>query len=397
MNVTITPSQLFGTVNAIPSKSVAHRILICAALSNEKTVVHNLFSSKDILATKACLSALGCDFEEEFVIPGKKKGSGVLNCCESGSTLRFMLPVALALGGEFSFEMAGRLPERPLSPLYELLQAHGCTLSKQGKNPLKVSGKLMPGIFEIAGNISSQFITGLLLALPLLESDSEIRIVGELESKPYVDITRNVQSLFGIQSCFKNNTFYVKGNQRYVSPGEITVEGDWSNAAFWHCADVLSKKQVECIGLNENSVQGDKEIVSITHNLPCTVCAKDIPDLIPIIAAVASVTAGQTIITDAKRLIIKESNRLKTIENVLTALGADITLTEDGMIINGKESLSGGTVDSFNDHRIAMMAAIASIKCKEAITITNAEAVQKSYPHFWNDFKALGGIIKEEL
>lgn len=398
MNITITPSALSGSVPAIPSKSVAHRALICAALADKPTVLYNLFSSKDILATQNCLAALGAECAENGTVqPIDAPKSGVLNCFESGSTLRFMLPVALALGGNFSFTMAGRLPSRPLSPLYELLCAHGCSLSEQGTSPLTASGKLTPGTFEIPGNVSSQFISGLLLALPLLEEDSRIQIIGTLESAPYVEITRSVQQAFGVTSQFENNCFYIQGNQRYISPNTFFVEGDWSNAAFWFCADHISKNAVACTGLNPNSAQGDKAVLSVLKNLPCTVDAKDIPDLIPALSAAAAVTGGTTVIENAERLIIKESNRLESVCTVLSALGADIQTTKDGLIIHGKSRLSGGTVDSFNDHRIAMMAAIASIACENPVTITNAEAVSKSYPHFWEDFKGLGGKIKEEL
>lgn len=398
MNITITPSDLCGSVPAIPSKSVAHRALICAALADKPTELQNLFSSKDILATQTCLAALGAVCAENGTVqPIDAPKSGVLNCFESGSTLRFMLPVALALGGNFSFQMAGRLPSRPLSPLYELLQAHGCTLSAQGTSPLTASGKLTPGTFEIPGNVSSQFISGLLLALPLLEADSRIQIIGTLESAPYVEITRSVQQAFGVTSRFENNCFSIKGNQRYASPGTFFVEGDWSNAAFWFCADRISKSAVTCTGLNPNSAQGDKAVLSVLNNLPCTIDAKDIPDLIPALSAAAAVTSGTTVVKNAERLIIKESNRLESVCTVLSALGADIQTTKDGLIIHGKSRLSGGTADSFNDHRIAMMAAIASIACENPVTITNAEAVSKSYPHFWEDFKGLGGRIKEEL
>jgi len=394
MNVTITPRNLSGKIEAIPSKSVAHRALICAALSQKETKINNLFSSLDILATKECISALGVKMEDDTVYPVEKIKRAILPCNESGSTLRFMLPVALALGGEFEFDMRGRLKDRPLSPLYEELENHGCTLSPQGENPLKASGKLESGIYNLPGNVSSQFITGLLLALPILEGDSEIRISGVLESAPYVDITRDVQSKFSVTSKFENNTFYIKGNQKYISPGEFTVEGDWSNAAFWFSANELSEKEVLCTGVDFASAQGDKEIVNILKNLPCKVDAKNIPDLIPIVCAVAALKEGTTTIFGAERLAIKESNRLVAICDTLKTLGADITAAADGMTINGKNKLSGGKVNSFNDHRIVMMAAIASIKCESAVEIIGAEAANKSYPAFFEDFKKLGGEVE---
>lgn len=402
MNITIFPNDaLCGTLKAVPSKSFAHRALICAALADNPTKLNNLFYSEDILATIDCLTALGARFENGTVYPIERNNKASmpceLNCRESGSTLRFMLPLSLALGGNFQFKMAGRLPNRPLEPLYGELVKMGCTLGKQGENPFCASGKLKRGIYTLPGNVSSQFITGLLLSLPLLDGDSEIRIEGKLESAPYVAITRSVLQNFGIKIEFENNTFFVSGGQVFHSPEDYTIEGDWSNAAFWLCADKLSSGKITCAGLNKLSVQGDRQIIDILNRMPCEIDASDIPDLIPVISAVAAVTEGKTVIYNAKRLIIKESNRLKAIFELLSALGADITLTDDGLIICGKPYLNGGTVDSFNDHRMAMTAAIASLKCKNQVTVTRAEAVKKSYPDFWNDFKALGGNIKEEL
>ncbi len=402
MNMTIFPNDaLCGTLKAVPSKSFAHRALICAALADKPTKLDNLFYSEDILATIDCLTALGARFEKGTVYPieNRNKTSTLcgLNCRESGSTLRFMLPLSLALGGDFQFQMAGRLPNRPLEPLYSELIRNGCTLGKQGENPFFASGKLKSGTYTLPGNVSSQFITGLLLSLPLLDGDSEIHIEGKLESAPYIAVTRSVLQSFGIKTAYENNTFFVSGGQTFRSPENYTIEGDWSNAAFWLCADKLSSGKITCAGLNEFSVQGDRQIVDILKRLPSEIDASDIPDLIPVLSAVAAVTEGKTVIYNAKRLIIKESNRLKAIYGLLSKLGADITLTDDGLIICGKPQLNGGTVDSFNDHRMAMTAAIASLKCKNQVTVTRAEAVKKSYPDFWNDFKALGGNIKEEL
>ncbi|MBQ7039210.1 MAG: 3-phosphoshikimate 1-carboxyvinyltransferase [Clostridia bacterium] len=385
MKVTITKADLKGSIKAMPSKSSAHRALICSELAENPIKIDNLPNSKDIEATSSCLKALNSADELK-----------ILDCGESGSTLRFLLPVAPALKKNVTFKMHGRLPERPLFPLDKQLENHGCTLKKDG-DLLHVSGKLTGGIFNLPGDVSSQFVTGLLLALPLLDEDSEIHIEGVLESKPYVDMTADVQKKFGVYSKFKDNIFYIKGNQKYSSPKNFTVEGDWSNGAFWLSAGKLTAGKVECTGLDPLSAQGDKEIINILKNLPCTVDARDIPDLIPIVSAVASVTKGETRIINAKRLTLKESDRLLAIYNVLSELGADISRTADGLIINGKEKLMGSVIDSYNDHRIAMMAAIIAIKCEGPVTITLAEAVKKSYPLFWEDYKALGGKIKEEL
>lgn len=385
MKVTITKADLSGEIAAMPSKSSAHRALICSAMSENSIKIDNLPVSKDIDATTNCLNVLKSDAENK-----------ILDCGESGSTLRFLLPIAPALGETVSFKMHGRLPERPLFPLDEQLKKHGCALKKDG-DMLHVSGKLSGGIYNLPGDVSSQFVTGLLLALPLVEADSEIHINGILESKPYVDMTQDIQKKFGVYSEFKENIFYIKGNQKYTSPESFSVEGDWSNGAFWLSAGKLTLGNVKCTGLDLNSAQGDKEIINILNNLPCTVDARDIPDLIPIVSAVASVTKGTTEIINAKRLTLKESDRLLAIHTVLTELGADISRTKDGLIIKGKKELNGGEIDSLNDHRIAMMAAIISIKCKNPVTVTCAEAVKKSYPAFWEDFKTLGGKFKEEL
>lgn len=390
MKIKITPNKLSGTVSAIPSKSVAHRALICAALSKGKTKFHNLFYSADILATINCLKELGMEFENETSIPHPIKHKAVLECKESGSTFRFMLPLALALGGNFQFSLAGRLPKRPISPLYGELIKNGCTLSPEGTNPFVAEGQLKSGIYTLPGNVSSQFVTGLLLALPLLSGDSEIKIKGEIESAPYIDITRDVQEKFGVFTHFENNTFYIKGNQEYKSPKEFFVEGDWSNAAFWLSANKLCGG-IEVEGLSENSKQGDREIIKILEKLPAEIDARNIPDLVPIICAVASLTQGETVIKDASRLRLKESDRILSVCETLKNLGADITPSDDGMVIKGKKALSGGIAESFGDHRIAMMAAIASIKCTAPVIIEGAEAVEKSYPHFFEDFKKLGG------
>ena len=393
MKIRITPQNLSGTVSAIPSKSVAHRALICAALSKEKTKFHNLFYSADILKTINSLKALGMEFEDETMFPHPAKNKAVLPMGESGSTFRFMLPLSMALGGRFEFSLAGRLPERPISPLYGELIKGGCTLSPEGTNPFVAEGQLKSGVYTLPGNVSSQFITGLLISLPLLSGDSEIKIEGEIESFPYIDITRDVQEKFGVFTHFENNTFYIKGNQEYKSPGEFFIEGDWSNGAFWLSANKICGN-IEIQGLSEKSKQGDREIIEILEKLPTEVDARNIPDLVPIICAVASLTPGKTVIKGARRLRLKESDRILSVCETLKNLGADITPCDDGMIIKGKKTLSGGKTESYGDHRIAMMAAIASIKCTAPVIIEGAEAVEKSYPHFFEDFKALGGIYE---
>jgi len=415
------PAGLSGRVRAIPSKSYAHRLLICSALSDKKTLVKCNGTSEDIDATVRCLNALGAVINrsgsgfEVTPIPlsGLVKGS-ILDCGESGSTLRFMLPVACALGADASFRLGGRLPSRPISHLEDALNKHGCALSGQGSEVLGASGQLKAGNFVLPGNVSSQYVSGLLFALPLLEGDSVIEIIGNIESKDYISMTLSALREFGVNIEFDGNLLNIKGGAGYKSPGTAHVEGDWSNAAFWLCAGALGGAGIECRGLNTASIQGDRAVLDILMRFGAEVKrrgdavmirpsalhgieidARDIPDLVPVLSAVASVADGVTVIKNASRLRIKESDRLHTVSKTLSALGVDIAETEDGLIIKGRERLKGGIVDSCGDHRIAMMAAITSIACTQPVTIENAQAVNKSYPDFFKDFAFLGGKLKE--
>jgi len=422
VDVKILPASLSGRVRAIPSKSFAHRLLICSALSEGKTFVKCTGSSDDIEATVRCLEALGAKIErsgEGFeVTPLDLKRivrGGTLDCGESGSTLRFMLPVACALGADARFKLAGRLPDRPLSHLEKALSEQGCAFSGQRSAILSASGQLKPGHFVLPGDVSSQYISGLIFALPLLEGDSVIEISGKIESKDYILMTLAALEKFGVSINFTGNRLNVKGGACYKSPGEVEVEGDWSNAAFWLCAGAIAGSGIECRGLNTASIQGDRAVLellkrfgaeirrrgdavmvkpSMLHGIE--IDARDIPDLVPALSAVAAVANGRTVIKNASRLRIKESDRLRSVSETLSALGADIRETEDGLEINGRESLKGGVVDSFGDHRIAMMAAVASASCTEPVTIKNAQAVSKSYPAFFEDFSSLGGRVVEE-
>jgi 3-phosphoshikimate 1-carboxyvinyltransferase len=413
---------LGGRVDAIASKSVAHRLLLAAALSDAATEVVCSTTSADIEATASCLSAMGTQIQKEgnvfHITPTQHYiENAAIDCGESGSTLRFLLPVIGILGQGASITAHGRLPERPLSPLYEEMQRHGAILSPQGSVPLSCQGKMSGGSFTIAGNISSQYITGLLFALPLSETDSEIHITGKLESRPYVNITLQVLSSFGIQ--VQENTegadtiFRIPGGQTYHSKGHYTVEGDWSNAAFFLCAGAMSKEGITTCNLNVDSLQGDKKVLDIlqefgaavtytenSHGLTdITVCgdhlkgieidAADIPDLVPILAAVAAVANGTTYIRNIERLRIKESDRVQTVIQSITNLGGEIREENRQLVIQGKPHLTGGTVDSVNDHRIAMMAGIASSRCTGPVTILDPMAVRKSYPNFYQDFKSL--------
>ncbi len=420
MDIKITHPARGGTIAAIASKSQAHRLLICSALAHEPSHIVCRETSDDIDATARCLCALGARIERDGSgfdvkpIPRPVTGERMLDCGESGSTLRFMLPVACALGAGATFLMSGRLPSRPLSPLYEELAGHGCALSPVGKSPLYTSGHLTGGRFMIPGNISSQFISGLLLALPLAGTDSLIEIGGTVESGPYIDMTLSAVKTFGVRVKENAGSFTVPGNQRYTAPGALTVEGDWSNAAFWLAQGAIRSEDMTVTGLDTSSPQGDKAIVGFLMRFGARVEVKgdavtvsrgglkgvdidagDTPDLVPVLAAVAAVSDGRTFITNADRLRIKESDRLKTVTKTLSALGADIAETHDGLIINGKPQLQGGVVSSCGDHRIAMSAAVVSTACREPVTIKNAQAVSKSYPGFFSDFSALGGAFEE--
>jgi len=426
LDVKIQPRSLSGNVKAIPSKSQAHRALICASLAADNlSFIECSGDSNDIEATASCLRALGAEIRREnqndqssegyFVRPLEKNQNDIsvsLPCVESGSTFRFLLPIVCALGKKTNFLLEGRLPERPISPLYEELSKKGCKLSPKGLNPFCTEGKLSPGIFELDAGVSSQFISGLLFALPLLEADSKIHLKGRVESFPYIEMTLAMLEIFKIKIEFKENIFYIKGNQKYISPEKLRIEGDWSNAAFWLAAAALGENAVTCEGLDLQSKQGDKAVINILekfganikkHGSSVTVSggklrgaeidARDIPDLVPVLAVAACAAQEQTVIRNAGRLRIKESDRLEAVSSVLRALGADIRVTDDGLIINGGSSLTGGEVSSWGDHRMAMSAAVASILCSQQVVIKDAQAVNKSYPGFFDDFRLLGGSI----
>lgn len=405
MDIKITPSPLSGGIDGIASKSYAHRALICAALAKGKSKIRINTSSEDIGATVDCLINLGAKIEKSgdvyTVTPiSQTLEKTEINCRESGSTIRFLLPVICALGTETLINASGRLPERPLSPLKEELVRNGASISDSF--PLSVSGKIGCGDYEIAGNVSSQFVTGLLIALSYLSEKSRIRLVPPVESRPYIDITLDVLKKFGADIKEDNNVFYINGGR--LNGCDFTVEADWSNAAFWLCSGV------EVRNLNHNSVQGDKTIISVLADMGapvtvtengfiadvsslhgCRVDASQIPDAVPVIAAIAATANGETVIFNAERLRLKESDRIESTASMLRSLGAEVDTTDDGLIIRGKPSLSGGETDSFGDHRIAMAAAIAAQRCENAVTITNAQSVAKSYPAFFEDYNSLGG------
>ena len=409
MNVTITPTLLKGTITPPPSKSQAHRLIIAAALSDGVCRLSNVELSQDIQATLRCMAALGAEASADgAVIRGCNLMDGlgapppeIMDCGESGSTLRFLIPVALALRGGGTFTGRGRLMERPQGPYFDLFREKGIAWSLED-GVLTVSGKLTPGEYALPGDVSSQFVTGLLYALPLLEGDSEIRLTTGLESRGYVDMTLDALEQFGVAVDYDGDRrFRVPGNQAYRHR-DLAIEGDWSNAAFWYAA-ISAGCGVELEGLNAFSVQGDMRIVPCFVKLqgegPVELDVSQCPDLVPPLAAMAALRAGEeTRIVNAARLRMKESDRLFTVTEVLTALGADVEEHQDFLVIRGKAGLPGGvTVSGHNDHRIAMMAAIAAARCERPVTITGAECVEKSYPRFWEDYEKLGGRLVRSM
>ena len=416
MTVTILPGPAAGTLAAIPSKSAAHRLLIAAALADRPTRVRFPKSSQDIEATLRCLAGLGAGITREKdgclvvpILPSRVPACCELDCGESGSTLRFLAPLAGALGTTAVFRLSGRLSRRPMEPLAGQLAAHGCVLTADPEaETLTVSGRLRSGTFTLPGNVSSQFFTGLLFALPLLKEESILLAEGELESAGYLDLTRDALARFGVVPETLSGGWRIPPCP-YRTPGTVIVEGDWSNAAPWLCMGILGGPGVSVTGLAEESLQGDRAVCRVLAGLggeigaadgsvfarpralvPGTIDARNIPDLVPVLAAAASVIPGETRIVNAARLRLKESDRLETTARLLNALGGQAEETADGLILRGVPRLAGGTVDAAGDHRIVMAAAVASVLSAGPVTVTGAQAVDKSYPSFWEDLRALG-------
>ena len=404
MRAVIHPSRLSGEIRAVASKSQAHRLLICAALADTLTVVECATVSADIDATAACLTALGADIRRDdgaFVVTPIKKvpEQAVIDCGESGSTLRFLLPVLCALGTETTVVMHGRLPQRPLSPLWEELIAHGASPSRPTEDTLAVSGRIGGGTYTLAADVSSQFISGLLFALPLTGEAGRIALTGTLESASYVDMTRRALARFGVTASAEDGGFAVPAGSRYTSPGRAEVEGDWSNAAFWICADRILGGTLSITGLDPASPQGDRAAETASLRIAAgsaVIDCRDIPDLVPVLAVLAAVSPGTTRFVNAGRLRIKESDRLASTAALLRALGGTVTEQPEGLEIVGRPRLTGGEVDSANDHRIAMSAAIAALACDGPVLLHGAQAVNKSYPDFWTDYQRLGGRVELE-
>lgn len=420
--ITILPQRLKGQVIIPPSKSLAHRSIISAALCRGESIIHNIEISKDIEATMNIMEDLGGKIKKEkesLKINGEnifKYSKAELNfqCNESGSTLRFLIPIALVKEGIYIFHGKGNLGKRPLTPYYDIFKEHNISyiVDKEGL-PLRIKGSLKSGIYKVPGNISSQFISGLLFALPMLKGDSEIRITTPLESRGYVDMTIDVLRNFGI--TIKNcgyEKFLIEGNQSYT-PGDFTVEGDYSQGAFYLVAGAIGN-EVVCKDLKKESLQGDKAILDILKEmgvtvelekdyikaLPSEIKGIDIdgsqcPDLVPVLAVLSSLAKGTTRIKNVGRLRIKECDRLFAITRELNKIGGRIKELEDSLIIEGIGEFRGGTVNSHNDHRIAMALAIAATRAKEPVIIEEPLAVEKSYPKFFEDYISLGGNIIE--
>ena len=414
MIASISPAQMGGKINSIPSKSYAHRMLLGAMLSNAKVELKGVIGSKDIQATLNCIKALGCEVNQKpdrYIVQQINKHAKdiVLDCIESGSTLRFILPIALAMGKECDVIGKEGLAKRPLKDLLDVLREHGAVIDGDSL-PIHISGKLTSGDYKIKGDISSQYITGLLMALPILDGDSTISIVGEKVSSKYLDITIDVLKNFGIVIEELNDGYYIPGNQQYASKIDLHVQGDWSNAAFWLALGALNG-QTQVNNLYFESVQGDREILQILTDMGAkvslrgddiivskkdlhsiTLDAKDIPDLIPIVSILMAKADGISIVKNVDRLRIKETDRLSAILTNLKAMGVKARYQDGELLILGGD-IEGFNVDSFNDHRMVMMAAIAASIAKGPSTITNIEAVAKSYPDFFDDYKKLGGKV----
>ncbi len=399
MDIKITPKFLSGKILVPPSKSISHRALIAAALADGESRIYNLLDCVDTVATIEALNALGAEITKKdncTIIKGisKPSESADINCHESGSTLRFLMPVAAALGCRSSFDGRANLPNRPITPYFDQFSKHGVKFLTE-KMPYITEGKLTGGVYEIAGNISSQFITGFLFALSLLDEDSVVKITSPLESKPYVDLTIDAMNTFGVQVEEGENRYRVKGGQKY-KPCDYTIEADMSQAAFFCVAKAIGGN-LDITGLNPESKQGDREILRICKEFTQTgkafdVTATQIPDLVPILTVLGCFAEGVSYIRGCERLRIKESDRLAVISEELNKLGGKVHIENATLVIEGVKELHGGVCDCHTDHRIPMSLAMASQRSTGEVILKGAECVSKSYPNFFEDFRKLGGI-----
>lgn len=398
MKLTVYPSRLEGSVRVPSSKSHLHRLLIASALSEKPTDLSYSGAGEDIEATARCLEALGAVIRRTdgscTVTPVNRHENSLLDCGESGSTLRFLLPVAAALGLQSRFTGSGRLPQRPIAPLVKALNAHGAEIIGETL-PLELRGRLRGGRYEIPGNISSQFVSGLLFALPLCGEDSEIVLTSPLASAAYADMTAACLRTFGIEIHATKEGYSVRGEQRYLSPTSISAEGDWSAAAFWLAANFLGSR-VRAEGLSFDSKQPDRAAEELFSRVGGTVDIGGCPDLLPVFAVCAGRREVVTRVTGGARLRLKESDRLASAAAMLNALGAHAVETEDGLLIEGVRSYRSCEVNGFSDHRVVMAAAVAALGADGPVTISDCESVSKSYPAFFDDFERLGGKIRRK-
>jgi 3-phosphoshikimate 1-carboxyvinyltransferase len=422
MNIIIKPSKLSGEIDIPPSKSLSHRAIIAASLAEGETCIENIILSDDIIATIEAMRNFGVEIDiisnERYKLIIKGKGelelkNRIINCNESGSTLRFLIPFFSLVKEDITFIGKNKLIQRPLDSYYKIFDEKKIKyLNDSGNLPLNISGSLKSGKYKLDGDISSQFITGLMFVLPLLDGNSEIIIKKDLESKSYIDLTIDILKRFNIEIENDNyKKFNIKGNQKYIARN-YKVESDYSQASFWIVANLLGN-DIILKNINKDSIQGDKVILDIIKKMGANykfvdndllitnkenlknidIDVKDCPDLVPILAVLASFQKGKCRIYNAKRLRIKESDRLKSISTELKKLGGNIVEKEDGLEIYPISKVSGGNAKSWNDHRIAMALTIFSLKAKDEIYLSNSEAINKSYPEFYNDFKKLGGEI----
>ncbi len=420
MKVKFEPSFLKGELKVPPSKSLLHRAIICASLSHGTSIIKNINYSKDILATIEAFKNAGINIEEKekkLIITSNGKLNlrvNVIDCNESGSTLRFLIPLFSSLETNIIFTGKESLMKRPLFVYKNIYEKHDCSFILD-ENRLSITGSLKSGEFNIPGNISSQFISGLLFYLPTLNEKSKINIIGDLESRDYIDMTIDMLKKFGVHIYKIDNSYIIPG-QQYYKARNIEIESDFSQMAFFAVAGIISGN-ITCKNINLKSLQGDKEIIKIIANSKgnityqennviikksetsgLSVDVSQCPDLGPILGVLLSLSKGKSVLYNAKRLVMKESNRLEATYVTLKKLGVNCNIENDSLIINGTNQFLGGEFDSFNDHRIAMMIAIASLRAKDPIILNNAEAINKSYPAFYEDFKSLGGkmtVIKE--
>ena len=412
MDICVENGALSGKIQAISSKSDVHRFLIAAALANGVSTIRFTTLSEDIKATIAVLRALGAKIEiaDGFVatVYGIENANRdiTLDANECGTTARLMLPIAAALTDVFTLTGKNGLLKRPFFDLCKCMGENGATCDKDTL-PISVQGKLKSGIYKIRGDVSSQYISGLLFALPLLDGTSEIHLTTPLVSSGYVDMTVKTLSLFGINVEKSENGFKIKGNQHYTAVENYVAEGDWSNSCFWLLAGLFG--DVTVLGLDKNSLQKDRLVLEILHKMGADISydkgirvkksslsatsfnGEDIPDALPMLASALSLADGKSVISGGARLKIKESDRIKSTADMLNSIGGKVSGTDDGFIINGVKNFSGGKVNAENDHRIVMCAAVAASAATSPITIVGAEAVNKSYPTFFEDFEKLGG------